>query len=309
MKIVQSPPFSIQMLLPQYWPVWLAFGVLYVVVNILPYCILRKLGEGIGKVAFLLMKRRRFIAKRNLMVCFPQYSEQECERLVVQNFGYTGMALIETGMAWFWPEWRIKRIVSIVGKEKMLAQQEAGRGVLVICSHHLNLELTARIFSQFALGYGVYRPNSNPVYEFIQHRGRTRKGHKMIDRKDIKSMLKVLKNGHRLWYLPDHDYGPESSVFAPFFGVVDAASTAGSSMLIDASKCAVISGVTVQSEGHYTLNIGSDLSSQFERRDPIKTASILNKELEGMISRDIPAWMWLHKRFKTRPEGEVCIYS
>jgi KDO2-lipid IV(A) lauroyltransferase len=309
MNTVPSPPFTLKLLLPKYWSVWFAFGLLAFVVNALPYPLLRALGRGIGSLAMLPMKRRRKIAKRNLKLCFPEYNEQQCEELVKANFKYTGMALIETGMAWFWPDWRVKRLVTVVGKERILEQERNGRGVLVICSHHLNLEMTARIFSQFAKGYGVYRPNSNPAYEFIQHRGRTRCGHQMIDRKDVKSMLKVLKNGQRLWYLPDHDYGVNNSVFAPFFAVEQAASTAGSSVLIDATKCAVMSGVTVMNDNRYTLYIGEDLSGQFERRNPVKAASILNQEIEGMIKRDIPAWMWLHKRFKTRPEGLQCVYS
>ena len=90
------------------------------------------------------------------------------------------MAIIETGIAWFWPDWRIRRITSTVGKDRLLAEEKNGRGVLVVCSHHLNLEITARIFRQFAKGYGVYRPNTNPAYEFIQHRGRTRFGHQLF---------------------------------------------------------------------------------------------------------------------------------
>lgn len=255
------------------------------------------------------LKKRHQIAKRNLELCFPGNSSEQNDALVRKNFQYTGMALIETGMAWFWPKWRIHQISSVVGKETLLEVQQEGRGVLVLCSHHLNLEMTARVFSQFAKGYGVYRPHSNPVYEFVQHRGRTRFGHQMIDRKDVKSMLKVLKKGERLWYLPDHDYGEQSSVFAPFFNVDLAASTAGSSVLIDATKCAVISGVTVVENGHYTLHIGNDLSAQIERRNPVNAATVLNRELEGMIQRDVAAWMWLHKRFKTRPEGMPDLYA
>ncbi len=309
MNIVPPPLFSYQLLKPKYWSVWLAFGALAIIVNVLPYVVLRILGRSIGCVAMQLMKRRYKIALRNLQLCFPDYTDWQCKDVVRKNFQYTGMALIETGIAWFWPDWRINRITSIVGKDRLLTEERNGRGVLVVCSHHLNLEITARIFSQFAKGYGVYRPNSNPAYEFIQHRGRTRFGHQMIDRKDVKSMLKVLKNGHRLWYLPDHDYGASHSVFAPFFAVEQAASTVGSSVLIDATKCAVISGVTVSRNHHYTLYIGKDLSEYFERRNAMKAASILNQELEKMIRRDIPAWMWLHKRFKTRPEGFDCVYT
>ncbi|NRD71980.1 LpxL/LpxP family Kdo(2)-lipid IV(A) lauroyl/palmitoleoyl acyltransferase [Shewanella sp. VB17] len=309
MNPVPYPSFSIQLLAIKYWPIWFAFATLALIVNVLPYFLLRRLGYAIGLFAMPLLKSRSNVAKCNLKLCFPEYSEYQCTALVKKNFQYTGMALIETGMAWFWPEWRVRRISSVIGKEKLLKQEKNGRGVLLLSSHHLNLEMTARIFSQFTKGYAVYRPNSNPVYEFIQHRGRTRSGHKMIDRKDIKSMLKVLKKGDLLWYLADHDYGPKNSVFAPFFAVAKAASTTGSSVLIDATRCAVISAVTVVKNSHYTLHIGNDLSKQIERRNPVSTASIVNRELEGMINRDIPAWMWLHKRFKTRPEGLENVYS
>ncbi|PSU43620.1 lipid A biosynthesis acyltransferase [Photobacterium frigidiphilum] len=301
--------FSLRLLTPKYWPTWFGFLLLAFIVNILPYLLLRQLGYIIGLLTMHILKKRYRVAKCNLKLCFPEYSENKCGRIVKKNFQYTGMALIETGMAWFWPEWRTRRISSVIGKEMLLKQEENNRGVLVICSHHLNFEMTARIFSQFAKGYGVYRPHSNPVYEFIQHRGRTRNGHQMIDRKDIKSMLKVLKKGDRLWYLPDHDYGPHNSIFAPFFAVEQAASTAGSSVLIDATRCAVISGVTVVENNHYTLHVGNDLSNKIERRNPLSAASILNQELENMINRDIPAWMWLHKRFKTRPKGLKDVYS
>lgn len=309
MKTVPTPQLSLSLLHPKYWGVWFAFGLLAFIVNILPYSVLRGLGHGIGVLVMKLLKKRRKVAEKNLQLCFPALTSEERDLLVERNFKNTGMALIETGMAWFWPKWRVARISQAVGKERMLAQEEQGRGVLVLCSHHLNLEMTARIFSQFAKGYGVYRPHSNAAYEFIQHRGRTRFGHQMIDRKDVKSMLKVLKKGQRLWYLPDHDYGSHNSVFAPFFNMDSAAATAGSSVLIDASKCAVISGVSVFEQGLYTLYIGQDLSGEVEKRNPEQAARVLNAELERMIKRDVSAWMWLHKRFKTRPEGEMCVYS
>ena len=206
-------------------------------------------------------------------------------------------------MAWFWPDWRVRRHVSIIGKEKILEQEKEGRGVLVICCHFLNLEMTARIFSLFAPGYGVYRANSNPVFEFIQHRGRTRKGHQMIDRHDVKSMVKVLKSGNRLWYLPDHDYGKKNAVFVPFFAVEEAATTTGSSFLIDMSKCAVMSGSSIRKGSHYTLEVGNDLSDEIPRRDAVTAAKVLNHEIERLINKGLSQWMWLHKRFKTQPES------
>ncbi|WP_428773859.1 LpxL/LpxP family Kdo(2)-lipid IV(A) lauroyl/palmitoleoyl acyltransferase [Vibrio sp.] len=308
MKIIPPPPFQLKLLHPKYWLVWLAFGLLAVIVNFLPYPAIRGLGYRTGSLIMRILKRRRRVAEKNLSLCFPDLPEAQCKALAQRSFQYAGMALMETGMAWFWPKWRVSKHALVFGKQKILDQESNHRGVLVLCSHHLNLEMTARIFSQFAPGYGVYRPHTNPVYEFIQHRGRTRYGHKMIDRQDVKSMLKVLKNGHRLWYLPDHDYGHHNSVFVPFFAVDQAASTAGSSVLIDATRCAVISGVCVVDNGNYMLHIGNDISPKIERRNPTQAATIINQEIETMISRNIPAWMWMHKRFKTRPENHPCLY-
>ncbi|MCY9855615.1 LpxL/LpxP family Kdo(2)-lipid IV(A) lauroyl/palmitoleoyl acyltransferase [Vibrio mediterranei] len=309
MNIVPRPLFSVRMLAPKYWGIWCAFGFLAFIVNVLPYSFLRGLGTGTGLLAMKILKKRSQVAAQNLALCFPHYTAQQRDLILRNTFKRTGIALFETGMAWFWPEWRLRRISSVVDREVLLEQEAAERGTLVVCSHHLNLEMTASIFGQFAQGFGVYRPHSNLVYEFVQHRGRTRSGHQMIDRTDVRTMLRALKKGCRLWYLPDHDYGHHNSVFAPFFAVKQAAVTAGPSVLIDATNCAVISGVTVVQDNHYTLHIGEDLSEQIPRRDPETAAKVLNKELEGMIERDIPGWMWLHKRFKTRPEGESSLYS
>ncbi|MCE7577748.1 LpxL/LpxP family Kdo(2)-lipid IV(A) lauroyl/palmitoleoyl acyltransferasee [Aliivibrio fischeri] len=302
MKTVPSPKFTWALLSPKYWFVWLSFSFLAVLVNVLPFVVLKRIGNGIGCLSKFCLKKRANVARKNLALCFPHYSQTEIERLVNENFKNTGLALIETGMAWFWPDWRVKRHISIIGQEKMLEKEQEGKGVLVLCCHFLNLEMTARIFSLFAPGYGVYRANSNPVYEFIQHRGRTRKGHKMIDRHDVKSMIKVLKSGNRLWYLPDHDYGRRNSVFVPFFAVQEAATTTGSSFLIDMTKCAVMSGTSIRTDNHYTLEIGDDISDDIPRRDAVTAANVLNREIERLIEKEPSQWMWLHKRFKTLPE-------
>ena len=280
MKTVPSPKFTWNLLSPKYWFLWGFFAVLAILVNVLPFFILKLLGSGIGKVFQLFLKKRGDIARKNLTLSFPHYSRLEIEKIVQENFKNTGLAIIEMGMAWFWPDWRVRRHVSIIGKEKILEQEKEGRGVLVICCHFLNLEMTARIFSLFAPGYGVYRANSNPVFEFIQHRGRTRKGHQMIDRHDVKSMIKVLKSGNRLWYLPDHDYGKKNAVFVPFFAVEEAATTTGSSFLIDMTKCAVMSGSSIRKGSHYTLEVGNDLSDEIPRRDAVTAAKVLNHEIE-----------------------------
>ena len=111
------PKFSTALLHPRYWLTWLGIGVLWLVVQ-LPYPVIYRLGCGLGKLALRFMKRRAKIVHRNLELCFPEMSEQERRKMVVKNFESVGMGLMETGMAWFWPDRRIARWTEVIGMEQ-----------------------------------------------------------------------------------------------------------------------------------------------------------------------------------------------
>ena len=110
------PKFSPSLLHPRYWLTWCGIGLLWLVVQ-LPYPVLYRLGCGMGRLAMRLMKRRVRIAHRNLELCFPQMPEQERQEMVKKNFESVGMGLMETGMAWFWPDSRINRWVDVTGMD------------------------------------------------------------------------------------------------------------------------------------------------------------------------------------------------
>lgn len=304
MSKFQAPTFKLALLHPKYWFIWLAVGLLALTVLILPYRVLLRVGRGLGFVVIKLAKSRVMIVLRNLTLAFPDMTDIERQKLSEENIKNTGLAIIEMGIAWFWPNWRFKKHLIINNDEEILSLEQEGKGVLLVAVHALNLEITARAFTLFAPGYGVYRPHSNPAYDFIQHWGRTHHGNKMIDRKDVKGMLRVLRNGDRLWYLPDQDYGFEHAVFVPFFGVEDAATTSGTSVLVDASKCAVITASSFRQHDIYTLEIDNDISHEFPRRDPEGAARVMNRALEKVILRGLDQWMWLHRRFKTMPDNQ-----
>lgn len=209
------PKFSVALLHPRYWLLWPGIGLLWLVVQ-LPYPLIYRLGTALGRLAMRLMTRRAKIAYRNLELCFPEKSEQERHQLIKQNFESVGMGLMETGMAWFWPARRIARWTDSIGVEHIRAVQAQKRGILLIGIHFLTLEMGARMFGMNEPGIGVYRPNDNPVIDWLQTWGRLRSNKDMIDRKDLKGMVRALKKGDVIWYAPDHDYGPASSVFVPF---------------------------------------------------------------------------------------------
>ncbi|HCR3984934.1 TPA: LpxL/LpxP family Kdo(2)-lipid IV(A) lauroyl/palmitoleoyl acyltransferasee [Kluyvera ascorbata] len=301
--MTQLPKFTAALLHPRYWPSWLGIGLLWLVVQ-LPYPVIYRLGNAMGRLALRLMKRRAKIAYRNLELCFPEMSEEERHRMVVKNFESVGMGVMETGIAWFWPTKRINRWMDASGLEHIRAVQDSGRGVLLIGIHFLTLEMGARMFGIHNPGIGVYRPNDNPVLDWLQTWGRMRSNKSMLDRKDLKGMVRALKNGEIIWYAPDHDYGPRASVFAPLFAVKDAATTSGTWMLAKMSKACVVPFVPRRKpdgKGYELIILEPECNPPLD--DAETTAAWMNTIVEKCILMAPEQYMWLHRRFKTRPEG------
>ncbi|PSW21459.1 lipid A biosynthesis lauroyl acyltransferase [Photobacterium sanctipauli] len=304
-----APSFSLSYLSPRYWPTLLMIGVMFLL-SLLPYSVQFRLGQGLGKFLLGFMKKRRFTIERNLALCFPHLSEQARERMAEQNMGNSGLALFETGMAWFWSDARVKRHVKYEGMEHVEALEKQGKGALFIAVHSLNLELGARAFGVMKSGIGVQRANNNPCFNYFQCKGRSRSNRTLLDRKDVKGMLKALKTGGRVWYAPDHDYGLRRGTFAPLFAVENACTTMGTSLLVDSAECEVVPFVFVRDcdSGQYTVKILPPLHD-FPRNEPEKAAAFINNVVEQSIMEAPEQYMWLHRRFKTRPEGEASLYG
>lgn len=307
--MIKSPPFKKSFLHPKYWLTWFGIGLLYILV-LLPYPVIYWLGTRLGRFSKVFLKKRVQIAERNLELCFPQMPKSEREALVNKNFESVGMGLFETGMAWFWPEWRVKRWFKVSGLENIKKVKDSGQGILLIGIHFLTLELGARIFGICNPGVGVYRPNDNPVMDWLQTWGRLRSNKFMIDRKDVKGMIRSLKAGEIIWYAPDHDYGPRKSVFVPLFAVDKAATTTGTYILAKTSKPALIPFTPKRlPEGKGYELIISPPVADFPTDNEESTARAMNKVVEQEILRAPDQYMWLHRRFKTRPEGDASLYN
>ncbi|AXF76151.1 LpxL/LpxP family Kdo(2)-lipid IV(A) lauroyl/palmitoleoyl acyltransferasee [Erwinia tracheiphila] len=302
------PQFTRALLHPRYWFTWLGIGLLYLLV-LLPYPVLYRLGYILGRISMHFLKHRVQVARRNLQLCFPNMPDAEREAMVKRNFESVGMGLFETGMAWFWPDWRINKWFEVRGLEHIAKAHQEGKGVLLIGMHFLTLELGARIFGIHNPGIGVYRPNDNALLDWLQTWGRMRSNKSMLDRKDLKGMIRALKNGDIIWYAPDHDYGPKSSVFAPLFAVDQAASTKGSYLLIRSGNPAVIPFVPRRlpyGQGYEMVILPEELSIPLT--DETATATRMNKVVEHGVLMAPEQYMWLHRRFKTRPPGERSVY-
>ncbi|WP_299015151.1 LpxL/LpxP family Kdo(2)-lipid IV(A) lauroyl/palmitoleoyl acyltransferase [uncultured Photobacterium sp.] len=304
-----APSFRLKFLLPRYWSTLTLISIMYLL-SWLPYFIQFRLGQWFGQGIMRFMKKRRLTIERNLALCFPDMSQDERNHFIEKNIKNAGLALFETGMAWFWPDARVSRHVTIEGMEHIRKLENEGKGALMIAVHSMNLELGARAFGIHKAGMGVYRPNNNPCFDYFQYQGRSRSNRTLIDRKDVKGMIHALRTGELVWYAPDHDYGRRRSTFAPLFAVENACTTTGTSLLADASKCAVVPFTMVRNtdSGHYTLKVHQPLEA-FPYNDDKAAAAYVNKAIERSIMAAPEQYMWLHRRFKTRPEGEACLYS
>lgn len=302
------PRFNFSLLHPRYWLTWFGLGCLYLLVQ-LPYPFLFRFGKWIGKLSQRFLKRRALIATRNLQLCFPHLSEQEIKTLVDANFESIGMGLIETGMAWFWSDRRIKKWCRVEGLENMTDAVAQGRGVLLIGLHFLTLELGGRILGMYHEGIGVYRPHNNKLLDWVQLKGRLKSNKDFIHRYDTKKMIRALKKGEILWYAPDHDYGAKNSVFASLFAMPSAATTIGTSLLMRTAKPAMVSFAPLrdpQGKG-YIVSV-SPAISDFPMEDTTQAAEFMNRVIEKEIMKDPALYMWLHRRFKTQPLDKPSIY-
>lgn len=300
--------FQFKLLHPRYWGSWFAMGLLRLLV-LLPYCVYPILSRPLGRMAKKFAKRRVSIARTNLRYAFPNETETEIEQLVDENFYSTAMAIFETGMAWFWSDRRIKKRSKVVDMDNILNERKKGNSTLIIGMHFLTLELAGRILGMEHRGVGVYRPNNNPVLDYVQLKGRLRSCTFMLDRYDIKGIIRALKQGELVWYAPDHDYGAKNSVFAPFFSVEQTGTTIGTLLLVRQTQASLIPFTPIRDEhGFYTISVCKPLVG-YPQDDKEAAAAFMNKAIEDEILRAPTQYMWLHRRFKTRPEGMPSLYD
>ena len=306
---ITTPQLTAAHFAPRYWPHWLGAALLWLCVQLLPFRLLLMLGRLVGRMLPLLAAKRAAIARRNLELCFPQQSTRERQQWLREHYANTGIALFETGIAWWWPAWRLRRIVSINGLEHLHAAQQDGQGVILLAFHFLTLEIGAAIFTLDHPGVGFYRPNKNPVLEWLQFHGRTRGQATLIAKNDIREAVRSIKGGARLWYAPDQDYGRRSSIFVPFFAVPDCPTVTATSALARLSGAAIVPFIQQRRADNrgYIVELHPALSA-FPGANAEEDARRINALLEREILRQPTHYMWLHRRFKTRPQQEQASY-
>ena len=287
---------------PRYWFTWFGIFILYIV-SWLPQKLQLALGRQLGRLVHRFMKSRRHIAEVNIKRCFPNMPAAEQKALVLSNLENTGIGMIETAMSWWWPDWRVKKVYgSIKGLEYFEQIQQSGKGILMIVPHILHLEMASRVMGLHYQGIGFYRPHNNPLMEYFITNGRLRSNEFVVGKRDVKGLLKALKNKKLCYYLPDQDYGRQRCEFAPFFAVKDTATTTGTLLFAASKHSETVSLISRRDEqGKYHLEIRPMLEN-FPSGDNLADVTRVNQRIEEAINAAPEQYMWVHRRFKTRPD-------
>ena len=279
----------------------------------LPLGLQSAIGWGFGALLLRLGRSRRRIARRNLELCFPEKSAAEREALLREHFGWLGRSLLDRGLLWHASPARLKRLIHVEGDIGLAARSE--QPVMWLVPHFMALDVAGAATQLFQTQWAgsIYQAQSNPVIDAAMRRGRLRfGGGELFERHDqgaLPLVRAIRKRRMAFINLPDMDFGRKETVFVPFFGVP-------ASTLLAPSKMARALKMVVQPVVAEMLPGGQGWRVRFgapwthwPTEDPAADAATMNAWIADEIRRLPAQYLWVHRRFKTRPEGEAGVYD
>jgi KDO2-lipid IV(A) lauroyltransferase len=291
----------------------LALGLLWLL-HWLPLPMLAALARGMGRLLYKLARSRRKVGLRNLELCFPGMPLAEREALLRAHFGWLTQSLLDRAVLWWASPARIKRLIHVEGDIELAERemQTSGRPTMWLCPHFVGLDVAGAsiLLCQKRPGASIYQAQSNPLMDKLMKRGRLRFGNaEIFPRSDsVKPLLRAIKDGRGFFNLPDMDFGRKDAAFVPFFGVPAATLMAPSRMarMLNMVVQPVIAELLPGGKG-WRVRYMAPLDD-FPTADAVADTARMNRFIEGEILKQPAQYLWVHKRFKTRPEGEPGFY-
>jgi KDO2-lipid IV(A) lauroyltransferase len=274
----------------------------------LPLSWLRLLGRVTGWLFYTVSARRRHVVLTNLKLCFPQFSEPERQELAKTHFILLGQSLWDRAWLWHATESELEKRIQFTGDFSIF---EDTSPLIVLAPHFVGLDAggaAMTVLKRIPMAC-VYVPLRNAYVEDWVMKGRNRSGHvQSVQRNDgAQPLLKILRQGVRLHYSPDMDFGIQGAVWANFFGVKAATTNTlpRIAKLAGARVCTLVTRLTPQG---YAVELGPVWSS-FPGEDVEADVGWMNHDIEQQVMKSVAQYYWVHKRFKTRPEGQPPVYA
>ena len=283
------------------------FGLLWAV-HLLPYRLIAAIGSAVGVLAFWLIPERRRVTRVNLEKCFPAMGAQERERLARAHFRVFCRSFVDRAILWWAPRARVERLVRIEGLEHLHAL--GGAPAILFAPHFVGMDAGGTRMTCEVNLVSMYAMQKDAKFNELLLRGRSRFGdQRMVSRQEgIRATVTAMRAGRPFYYLPDQDYGPRDAIFVPFFGV-PAATVPGLSRIARLAGARVVPCVTqmLPDAAGYLLRIDAPWDN-FPSGDVAADTRRMNEYIERRVLEMPEQYLWMHKRFKTRPPGEASFY-
>lgn len=285
---------------------WISLGILNSLrlLALLPYPVLLQLGKGIG---WILLKTSPSMVKNariNIELCFPNLSPTEKQQLLKKHFASLGMSAVETIYSGWAGKSRVKKLMAnIHGLETFEKTVDAGEGVIILFPHLMSMYLAGNILGlnskhQFSI---MYHSPKNPALRKFMRDNLLKHVDQLFTRRDIKALIKHVRQGNIVWYAPDLDLGKRHSVFANFFGQPAAT-------LVAPHRLARLTKAKVFTISFYRQSDGYDIAlkplEQFPSKDEFADIQRINDEVEAAVRPHPEQYLLCYQRFRTQPDGQ-----
>lgn len=266
-----------------------------------------RVAYALSDLVWWLAGSRRHVTLTNLRVCFPRMSEAERRRLGRLTFRSLGRAALDHSVLWNADREAIERYVCVEGAQHLT--EPANRPMIILAPHFVGLDAGGVRTNALVRGASIYSKQKNPVWDEWLLKARMRFSDPvLIPRQgiDMRNVVRIVRQGLPLYYLPDMDLGPVNSIFVPFFGV-PTATIPMVSRIARMTGAKVVMAVTEMTEDGYVMHVEAPWEN-FPGESVEEDTARMNRELERWVLRLPAQYFWTHKRFKTRPEGAPSIY-
>jgi Kdo2-lipid IVA lauroyltransferase/acyltransferase len=311
----QPQPHPVRRASLREWLEYLGLRLIVAVLKWLPRSVSRALGSAVGALAWHLIGRLRRIGLRNLSLAFPDMPLAERERILRTLYRYLGWQMAEFCRMPRATRADTQKLFRYEGLEHFLAARSRGHGVLVLTGHLGAWELSS--FYHSLMGYPmsmVIRRLDNPLVDTFVNNIRCLHGNRVLHKDDFaRGLLQSMHRGDTVGILMDTNMTPPQGVFVPFFGTL-ACTASGLARVAAHSNAAVLPGFMLwePSERRYVLHFGPELTlsrTGDATADALANTALFTATIESWIRRYPEQWLWVHRRWKTRPEGEESLYS
>ncbi|HSW17191.1 MAG TPA: lipid A biosynthesis acyltransferase [Ramlibacter sp.] len=278
----------------------------------LPMGLQAVLGRALGALLWRAARSRQRVTLRNLALCFPDKSEGERECIARELFHLFARSVLERGLLWFASPKRLRRLIRVEGDVGFADRHEGP--VMWLVPHFVALDVAgvaAQLHLKRAIA-SIYQRQSNPVIDAAMRRGRLRLGQgntELFSRSETaRPLMRAVRQGAGFFNLPDMDFGSRDAAFVPFFGVPAATLLAPSRMAraLRMKVQPVVAQLLPGGQGYRVRFLPP--WEGFPTDDPVADTRRINEWIEQEVARMPEQYYWVHKRFKTRPEGEAGLY-